>query len=60
MLQLNVAVYYESLCPDSLRFINEQLKPNWNSFAPYADLILIPFGKSQVSENKEMFNFELN
>lgn len=41
-----VYVYYESLCPDSAKFINEQLYPTVKQFPNNIDLKLIPFGKS--------------
>lgn len=41
-----VYVYYESLCPDSAKFINEQLYPTVKQFPNNIDLRLVPFGKS--------------
>lgn len=41
-----VYVYYESLCPDSAKFINEQLYPTAKQFPNNIDLKLIPFGKA--------------
>ncbi|XP_055616517.1 GILT-like protein 1 [Toxorhynchites rutilus septentrionalis] len=41
-----VYVYYESLCPDSAKFINQQLYPVAKQFKDNLDLKLIPFGKS--------------
>lgn len=41
-----VYVYYESLCPDSAKFINEQLYPTVKQFPNNIDLKLVPFGKS--------------
>lgn len=43
---MNVGVYYESLCPDSIRFIQSQLATEYPNFADFIDLDLIPFGKS--------------
>jgi interferon, gamma-inducible protein 30 len=43
-------IYYESLCPDSVRFISQQLKPLYNDFKKHLDISLIPFGKSNVSK----------
>lgn len=40
---------YESLCPDSIKFINEQLYPAWNELKPYVNIKFVPFGKSSVS-----------
>lgn len=48
--QLNIGVYYESLCPDSARFIVEQLQPLKRSpLGKYVDVTLVPFGKANVS-----------
>ncbi|KAH8273094.1 hypothetical protein KR018_000651 [Drosophila ironensis] len=43
-----VAVYYESLCPDSAKFITEQLYPAMKGqLRDVVELSFIPFGKSQ-------------
>lgn len=47
--QINIDIYYESLCPDSVKFINNQLYPNWAQISPYVNLQFVPFGKSKVS-----------
>ncbi|ETN62496.1 hypothetical protein AND_005813 [Anopheles darlingi] len=41
-----VYVYYESLCPDSAKFVNEQLYPVAKAFKANLELHLVPFGKS--------------
>ncbi|XP_055587220.1 GILT-like protein 1 [Uranotaenia lowii] len=41
-----VNIYYESLCPDSAKFINEQLYPVAKQFRSNLDLKFIPYGKS--------------
>lgn len=52
-LQLPVDVYYESLCPDSMKFINQQLYPvKTSSLGRYFDVNLIPFGKASVSTHQ--------
>lgn len=45
-LQLHVGVYYESLCPDSILFIENQLLPNYKHFGDLIDIDFVPFGKS--------------
>ncbi|KAF5308907.1 hypothetical protein FQR65_LT00607 [Abscondita terminalis] len=44
--KLSVQVLYESLCPDSIKFVQEQLYPVWAELAPYVDIYFVPFGKS--------------
>ena len=45
-----MSVYYESLCPDSIRFVTQQLYPNWLHFGPEILTVdLNPFGKANVS-----------
>lgn len=47
--QLHIGIYYESLCPDSIRFIKNQLEPEYRNFADFVDIEFIPFGKSVVT-----------
>lgn len=47
--QVKVDVYYESLCPDSIGFIAEQLKPIYKELKNHLDVTFVPFGKSSVS-----------
>ncbi|XP_019865840.1 GILT-like protein 1 [Aethina tumida] len=53
--KLNVDVLYESLCPDSLRFITEQLYPAWSDISPYVNINFVPFGKSSSLQNGSEF-----
>ena len=46
---LYLDVYYESLCPDSARFINTQLSNAFNSIKSILNIKLVPFGKANVS-----------
>lgn len=55
--KLNVKVYYESLCPDSARFINTQLTPVTMDLLQYVDLHLIPYGKSTYNTQGSDVNF---
>lgn len=55
-LQVPVTVYYESLCPDSAKFITEQIYPAVKSeLKDFVDITWVPFGKSSVSK-KENFS----
>jgi len=48
--RLGINVYYESLCPDSAKFIVEQLQPlKAGSLGRYLDLTLVPFGKANYT-----------
>lgn len=44
-----VSVFYESLCPDSIKLVKQQLFPNFEIFQNYVDWELVPFGKAKVS-----------
>ncbi|XP_052869396.1 GILT-like protein 1 [Anopheles cruzii] len=52
-----VYVYYESLCPDSAKFVNDQLYPAAKMFKNNLELHLVPFGKSsfQTQGSEVMF-----
>lgn len=56
--KIPVNVYYESLCPDSAKFINEQLYPAMQQFRGNIDLKLIPFGKSSYRTQGSETTFE--
>ncbi|EEB20533.1 hypothetical protein Phum_PHUM620270, partial [Pediculus humanus corporis] len=45
---VNVTVFYESLCPDSIRFIKKQLHPTYSELKDYMNVELVPFGKARV------------
>nr|XP_023029598.1 GILT-like protein 1 [Leptinotarsa decemlineata] len=53
--RVNVEVLFESLCPDSHRFIKNQLYPSWKEISPYVNLKLVPFGKSSSLDNGAKF-----
>ncbi|XP_026731056.1 GILT-like protein 1 [Trichoplusia ni] len=46
-----LTVYYESQCPDSIRFIDKQLVPTINLLHEYITLKLVPFGKAKSIRN---------
>lgn len=39
-------VLYESLCPDSIKFIEKQLGPLYDEFKQHLEINFVPFGKS--------------
>ena len=46
---VKLSVHYESLCPDSIRFVTTQLYPSWKHFGEdILHLDLNPFGKANV------------
>lgn len=61
LLQLSgvkVTVFYESLCPDSIRFIENQLLPNYDSLKEFITLDFVPFGKASVGIIRNLNVFE--
>ncbi|CAH0548552.1 unnamed protein product [Brassicogethes aeneus] len=50
--RVNVDVYYESLCPDSRKFFNQQLYPSLQGeLKQFVNLTLVPYGKSTTESN---------
>ena len=47
---VDVDVYFESLCPDSEKFIKEQLFPTYEKFAgkDILNITLVPYGNAEV------------
>ncbi len=56
---LNIHVYYESLCPDSRRFIINGVNEAYLNFKDIANIILIPFGKANVRIKPKCSHFFL-
>ncbi|XP_017057432.1 gamma-interferon-inducible lysosomal thiol reductase [Drosophila ficusphila] len=52
--KLHVTLLYESLCPDSRKFMY-QLGPVYEEFQDYIDILLVPFGKSLSEQNGAIF-----
>ncbi|KAF5308906.1 hypothetical protein FQR65_LT00606 [Abscondita terminalis] len=53
--KLNLHILYESLCPYSIKFIQEQLYPVWPEIAPYVNIHFVPFGNSASLEDDVSF-----
>lgn len=49
LFQINISIYYESLCPDSKLFITQYFYPAYEIFSNYLNIRFIPFGKANVS-----------
>jgi interferon gamma-inducible protein 30 len=49
--KLNIEVYYETLCPDSKRFINNQVSKIYQNslLQNITNVVLVPYGKASVS-----------
>lgn len=43
-------MYYETLCPDGIRFLRDQLYPTWQKRRDEMHVKLVPYGKASVSE----------
>lgn len=58
--KVRVAVYYESYCPDSIKFLTQQLYPVYKTpLASYMNLTLVPYGLSNYSISETgTYNFE--
>jgi interferon gamma-inducible protein 30 len=56
--RVNVAVYYESLCPDSIKFFTQQLYPSLQgNLSKYVNLTLLPYGKSTTTQEFGHYEF---
>ncbi|KAL1502582.1 hypothetical protein ABEB36_007705 [Hypothenemus hampei] len=56
---VNVAVYYESLCPDSRKFFTQQLYPSLQgNLSNFVNLTLVPYGKTKMEFKTSQYEFE--
>ncbi|XP_045782147.1 gamma-interferon-inducible lysosomal thiol reductase-like isoform X1 [Maniola jurtina] len=55
--KVKIAVYYESLCPDSKKFITTQLAPVWREFRGLVKVKLVPYGKSTHDKKDNKWQF---
>lgn len=56
--RVQVDVYYESLCPDSIKFFTKQLYPSLQgNLSSFVTLALIPYGKSTHTTNFNQYEF---
>ncbi|ENN81445.1 hypothetical protein HUJ04_000988 [Dendroctonus ponderosae] len=57
--RVNVAVYYESLCPDSRKFFTQQLYPSLQgNLSNFVNLTLVPYGKTKMNFVTNEYEFE--
>lgn len=50
---VEVAVYYESLCPDSRAFVTQQLVPANDAAAELMNVVLVPYGKAETTASPD-------
>ncbi|KAB0794251.1 hypothetical protein PPYR_13871 [Photinus pyralis] len=56
--KLQVSVYYESLCPDSIRFITKQLQPAYKLIGSNLEVDLVPYGKASQYQQSGKWVFK--
>ncbi|CAG9770802.1 unnamed protein product [Ceutorhynchus assimilis] len=57
--RVNVAVYYESLCPDSRKFFTQQLYPSLQgNLSNFVNLTLVPYGKTKMEFKQNEYEFD--
>uniref|UniRef100_T1J742 Micro-fibrillar-associated protein 1 C-terminal domain-containing protein n=1 Tax=Strigamia maritima TaxID=126957 RepID=T1J742_STRMM len=54
---VQIDVYYESLCPDSVKFITKQLWPAYQKLSSIISLQLVPYGKASYHRNGDDWIF---
>lgn len=57
-LQLPITIYYEALCPDSIKFFQEQLDPTYKALGKYINVNFVPFGKAKQWYSNDSYQFE--
>ena len=55
--QVNVEIFYESLCPDSKNFFVDTLSPIISQFRPYISITLVPYGKAKTTKTQQSYQF---
>lgn len=53
--KLKVTLFYEHLCPDSIRWVSNELMPNYNNLRDHIDIEFIPFGKARSINGGQSF-----
>lgn len=55
--RLSVAIYYESLCPDCMRFFSKQFAFAYKKIGSYLNVDLIPFGNAKAFNESGHWKF---
>ncbi|KAL0901610.1 hypothetical protein ABMA27_006828 [Loxostege sticticalis] len=55
--KVQIKVYYESLCPGSINFLTNHLRPAVEALAPYLDIHLVPYGHAKTREIFGQYSF---
>ncbi|KAJ8278689.1 hypothetical protein COCON_G00057550 [Conger conger] len=56
--KVEVALYYESLCPGCRAFLVEQIFPTWVMLNDIMDVRLVPFGNAVETQHLEKYEFQ--
>merc|ERR1712236_139881 len=55
---LVVDIFYESLCPDSTRFISQQIPPMYEAIGQHVEIRFRPYGFATTTEVDGSYQFE--
>ncbi|KAK5650636.1 hypothetical protein RI129_001665 [Pyrocoelia pectoralis] len=55
---VKVSIYYEALCPDSVKFINEQLYPAYQKINSLITVDFVPYGRASHTWKDGEWHFE--
>lgn len=55
--RVQVAVYYEALCPDSRSFVVKQLGPTYRKLPANLEVELVPYGKATTVKRNDGYEF---
>ncbi|XP_012287566.1 GILT-like protein 1 [Orussus abietinus] len=51
--KVNVDLYYEALCPDSINWIKNQLVPNYGDLKEFIEITFVPYGKASQTKKED-------
>ncbi|CAI6365006.1 unnamed protein product [Macrosiphum euphorbiae] len=50
---VEIEVYYEALCGDSVKFVSNQLLPTFNKLSKFINVVFVPFAQGNISTNTD-------